>query len=337
MPSCSIRTQAWLNLVIRMHCTVARGADHPRRPSAWSQQPSPRPRCGRHPPRSPYDARVTSTPTLRQAVPADVSRLRRDARGVLARGLRPVRRRDCSRSGSPRRSGGPPPGRGTSWTVRRACWPRRTARSSVRRDRPVLRRRPAHAVRAHHALYVRAAWWGTGLGQGAVGRGPSPRRLLAVGARRPTPGPRRSTAATASPPTAPGSTTPVSPPTRSGCRDEDDQTVTRFDLADPGFDTTSDAVHAARDERWFVETNWGWAVLRHAEAGRCCATAGSVGQRPLAEQNGITPAPSRTGGRRPCSASRATTTRASGGCSSRRSATRRSRRCSPASRPSRTS
>ncbi len=24
-------------------------------------------------------------------------------------------------------------------------------------------------------------------------------------------------------------------------------------------------MHAARDESWYVETNWGWAVLRYAE------------------------------------------------------------------------
>ncbi len=41
--------------------------------------------------------------------------------------------------------------------------------------------------------------------------------------------------------------------------------MTRFDLADPAFDVTSPAVHAAREESWYVETNWGWAVLRHAE------------------------------------------------------------------------
>jgi len=42
--------------------------------------------------------------------------------------------------------------------------------------------------------------------------------------------------------------------------------MTGFDLSDPTFDVTSAAVHAARDESWYVETNWGWAVLRHAEA-----------------------------------------------------------------------
>jgi cytochrome P450 len=39
----------------------------------------------------------------------------------------------------------------------------------------------------------------------------------------------------------------------------------RFDLADPSFDVTSDRVHRARDDDWYVETNWGWAVLRYAE------------------------------------------------------------------------
>ena len=42
--------------------------------------------------------------------------------------------------------------------------------------------------------------------------------------------------------------------------------MTRFDLGDPAFDVTSAAVHAAREDSWYVETTWGWAVLRHAEA-----------------------------------------------------------------------
>ena len=40
---------------------------------------------------------------------------------------------------------------------------------------------------------------------------------------------------------------------------------TRFDLGDPAFDVTSAEVHAAREEDWYVETTWGWAVLRYAE------------------------------------------------------------------------
>ncbi len=40
----------------------------------------------------------------------------------------------------------------------------------------------------------------------------------------------------------------------------------RFDLGDPSFDVTSPVVHAAREQDWYVETTWGWAVLRHDEA-----------------------------------------------------------------------
>ncbi|HQR28488.1 MAG TPA: cytochrome P450 [Nocardioides sp.] len=39
-----------------------------------------------------------------------------------------------------------------------------------------------------------------------------------------------------------------------------------FDLADPSFDVTSPVVHAAREESWYVETSYGWAVLRYDEA-----------------------------------------------------------------------
>ncbi len=38
-----------------------------------------------------------------------------------------------------------------------------------------------------------------------------------------------------------------------------------FDLSDPAFDVTSTVVHEARDDGWYAETNWGWAVLRYAE------------------------------------------------------------------------
>jgi len=43
-------------------------------------------------------------------------------------------------------------------------------------------------------------------------------------------------------------------------------TAQRFDMSDPTFDVTSAEVHAARDADWYVETNWGWAVLRYDEA-----------------------------------------------------------------------
>lgn len=39
----------------------------------------------------------------------------------------------------------------------------------------------------------------------------------------------------------------------------------RFDLSDPAFDVTSEEVHAAREENWYAETNWGWAILRYDE------------------------------------------------------------------------
>ena len=42
--------------------------------------------------------------------------------------------------------------------------------------------------------------------------------------------------------------------------------MTYLDLADPACDVTSPAVHAAREEGWWVETSYGWAVLRYAEA-----------------------------------------------------------------------
>ncbi len=42
--------------------------------------------------------------------------------------------------------------------------------------------------------------------------------------------------------------------------------MTYLDLADPACDVTSAEVHAARDEGWWAETSYGWAVLRYAEA-----------------------------------------------------------------------
>lgn len=38
-----------------------------------------------------------------------------------------------------------------------------------------------------------------------------------------------------------------------------------FDLADPAFDVTSDLVHSTRDDRWWVETSYGWAVLSYEQ------------------------------------------------------------------------
>ncbi len=39
-----------------------------------------------------------------------------------------------------------------------------------------------------------------------------------------------------------------------------------FDLSDPAFDVTSDVVHRAREDSWYVQTPWGWAVLRYEQA-----------------------------------------------------------------------
>lgn len=42
--------------------------------------------------------------------------------------------------------------------------------------------------------------------------------------------------------------------------------IPRFDLSDPSFDVTSEAVHEAREQSWYAETNYGLAVLRYEEA-----------------------------------------------------------------------
>lgn len=64
--------------------------------------------------------------------------------------------------------------------------------------------------------------------------------------------------------------------------------MTRFDLSDPTFDVTSEQVHAARDENWYVETNWGWAILRHAEVSEVLRDRRfRQGNARWPEQNGI--------------------------------------------------
>ena len=65
--------------------------------------------------------------------------------------------------------------------------------------------------------------------------------------------------------------------------------MTRFlDLADPAFDVTSAAVHDARDERWYAETPYGHAVLRHAEASALLTDRRfRQGNARWPEQNGI--------------------------------------------------
>ena len=41
--------------------------------------------------------------------------------------------------------------------------------------------------------------------------------------------------------------------------------VPHLDLADPAFDVTSPSVHRARDDGWYAETPYGWAILRYDE------------------------------------------------------------------------
>ncbi len=41
--------------------------------------------------------------------------------------------------------------------------------------------------------------------------------------------------------------------------------VRYLDLSDPAFDVTSAEVHEAREEDWFAETPYGWAILRYDE------------------------------------------------------------------------
>lgn len=43
------------------------------------------------------------------------------------------------------------------------------------------------------------------------------------------------------------------------------RTVPFLDLADTSFDVTSEVVHDARDDSWYAETPYGWAVLRYEE------------------------------------------------------------------------
>lgn len=66
----------------------------------------------------------------------------------------------------------------------------------------------------------------------------------------------------------------------------------RFDLGDPSFDVTSPAVHAARERDWYVETTWGWAVLRHEEASALLRDRRfRQGNARWPEQNGVVDGP----------------------------------------------
>lgn len=65
-----------------------------------------------------------------------------------------------------------------------------------------------------------------------------------------------------------------------------------FDLSDPAFDVTGDRVHAAREQDWYVETNWGWAVLRYDEASALLRDRRfRQGNARWPEQNGVTDGP----------------------------------------------
>ncbi len=61
-----------------------------------------------------------------------------------------------------------------------------------------------------------------------------------------------------------------------------------LDLADAGCDVTSPAVHDAREQDWYVETSYGWAVLRYAEASALLTDRRfRQGNARWPEQNGI--------------------------------------------------
>ncbi len=65
-----------------------------------------------------------------------------------------------------------------------------------------------------------------------------------------------------------------------------------LDLADPSFDVTSAAVHEARDEGWYAETPYGFAVLRYAEASALLTDRRfRQGNARWPEQNGIETGP----------------------------------------------
>ncbi len=181
-------------------------------------------------------------------------------------------------SGSPTPTAGWPRGPGSSPTGRRGCSPRPTASWSASRSPAATATRTPRPRPSCTRSTPAPSWWGTGLAQrlwDAV-RPEEPcslwvlednlraqafyRRQGFVARRRPR---------------------VLRRPRHLG--DQDDQAMTYFDLSDPTFDVTSPTVHDARDESWYVETNWGWAVLRYAEVERAAARpAVPAGQRPLA-------------------------------------------------------
>ena len=64
--------------------------------------------------------------------------------------------------------------------------------------------------------------------------------------------------------------------------------TTYFDLSDPSFDVTSPEVHRTRDERWWVETSYGFAVLSYDEGSALLKDRRfQQGNARWPEQNGI--------------------------------------------------
>lgn len=61
-----------------------------------------------------------------------------------------------------------------------------------------------------------------------------------------------------------------------------------LDLADPGFDTNGEQVHAARERSWWARTPYGAAVLRHQQGAALLRDRRFVqGNARWPEQNGI--------------------------------------------------
>lgn len=64
--------------------------------------------------------------------------------------------------------------------------------------------------------------------------------------------------------------------------------TTYFDLSDPSFDVTSPEVHRTREERWWVETSYGFAVLSYDEGSALLKDRRfQQGNARWPEQNGI--------------------------------------------------
>ena len=77
----------------------------------------------------------------------------------------------------------------------------------------------------------------------------------------------------------------VSPSTTTGA-------VLFFDVTDPHFSITSEAVHAAREQSWYATTPYGIAVLRYEQMNsRVQEPPTASGQRSRPAHNGVTEGP----------------------------------------------